>query len=90
MRGIEGIPCEMVALPQASPSALKFMVIMVIMIINDGKGGVSMRLTYAGARCRRESMERYCALYKSIAPPGRSRTRYAAGGDSGRRGGVKR
>ena len=64
VRGIEGIPYEMAPLPQASPSAMKFMV---LMIINDGKGGVSMRLTYAGTRYRRESMEKYCEIYKRIA-----------------------
>ena len=62
VEGIAGIPAESVALPQASPAMGKLMLATLF-----NRRGVELRLNYTATRYRRESMERFCELYKAIA-----------------------
>ena len=58
---LAGVPAEPVALPQASPAMGKLMLATVF-----NRRGVELRLNYTATRYHRESMERFCEIFKSV------------------------
>ena len=61
MEGLGAVPFERVKLPQANPAMGKQMLATIF-----NRRGIELRLNYTATRYHRESMERFCDIYKRI------------------------